>query len=204
MARDLTRGQRAAADKARQRADEKHLTQKDVAEMIGASEKAVWSFFNGQSWPQGRTFAGYERVLGWPQGHLARVVEQVDGEVQALRDAEPGERRLLELVQELRAELDGTPIDRFSGDVQREVRRLVEQLAGLGAEHHNVRPIRLRPVALISAELEHEKDLRLDTLQSGVHGAEAIAKSYHDPRIQALMDELDLARRHGESSVTGS
>lgn len=200
----MTRGQRAAARKAQERADAKRFTQAAIAEDTGLSINAVNSFMNGHSWPRGRNLAAYERVLGWPTGHLTRIADQADEEIQAIHEAEPGERRLLGLVQDLRGELDGRPIDQWSLGVQREVQRLVQQLAGLGAEHHNVRPIRLRPVAVIAAELELERALRLDTLESGVPGAEAIAERHHDPKIQRLAVELDLARRHAESSVTGS
>lgn len=207
MPRELTRGQRAATEKARSRADQKKLTHRDLAEMVGVTEKSVWAFLNGQSWPRGRNLAGYEDALGLLSGDLSRIADEVDSEVQALHDAEPGERRLLELIQDLRGELDGKPVAQFSESVQRAVHRLAGQLAGLGAEPRvgdNVVLLKPRSVEEITGELDQELKFKHDILVSDTPGAREITEKFHDPKIVRLQAELELARRHGESSVTGS
>jgi transcriptional regulator with XRE-family HTH domain len=205
MARKLTRGQRAAAEKARLRAEENRLTQKDLADELGLSEKAVWNFLNGKSWPFGRTLAGYERVLGWHQGYLTEIVKRFDSDVQQLDDAAPEERRLLELVQELRIALDDLPVAEHSQAVARELKRLTAQLVDLGGGHYqNVRPLKLRPLSEIDADIERERELRADTLASGMPGALDIVRDVHDAKIAALEAERELTVAHSRSGVTGS
>lgn len=205
MARELTRGQRAAAEKARLRAEENRLTQKDLAEELGLSEKAVWNFLNGKSWPFGRTLAGWERVLGWHQGYLTEIVKRYDSEVQQLDDAAPEERRILELVQELRIALDDLPVVEHSERVRRELSRLTAQLVDLGGgQFQNVRPLKLRPLAEIDADIERELEFRNDTMTSGVPGAREIVEQVHDPKLAALRAERELTLAHTKSGVTGS
>lgn len=208
MPRNISRGQRIAADTARTRAGEKQLTQAELAELLGMSEKAIWNFFNGKTWPQSRTLVAIERALGWTAGHLAEVASRYDHEVQDLDDTSPTERVILELIQALRMELDGTAASEFGQTVQRDLKRLAAQLVDLGVRVEvppaNVRPLKLRPVDEIRRDIEHEESLRVDTLSSGVPGAEAIAERIHDPKILAYRAELELAERYGESSVTGS
>jgi transcriptional regulator with XRE-family HTH domain len=205
MARKLTRGQRAAAEKARLRAEENRLTQKDLADELGLSEKAVWNFLNGKSWPFGRTLAGWERVLGWHQGYLTEIVKRYDSEVQQLDDAAPEERRILELVQELRIALDDLPVVEHSERVRRELSRLTAQLVDLGGgQFQNVRPLKLRPLAEIDADIERELEFRNDTMTSGVPGAREIVEQVHDPKLTALRAERELTVAHTQSGVTGS
>lgn len=205
MPRELTRGQRAAADKARLRAEEKRLTQRDLAELLGISEKGVWKFFNHQAWPQGRTLAGYERSLGWMQGYLSEVAARYDADLQVLDDASPEERKILELVQELRLALDEVPVSSHSQKVTRDLRKLTAQLVELGGgRFQNVRPLKLRPVAEIDAEIERELELRDDTLSSDVPGAQAIVAQVHDPKIAALRAEREITVTHTPSNVAES
>lgn len=205
MARELTRGQRAAAEKARLRADERRLTQKDLADELGLSEKAVWNFLNGKSWPFGRTLASYERVLGWHQGYLSEVVKRYDSEVRLLDDASPEEQRLLELVIQLRLALDEIPVEDHSATVKRELRRLTDQLVDLGGgEYQNVRPLKLRSLAEIDADIAAEEELRDDTMSSGMPGAREIVEQVHDPKLAALRAERALTETHSRRGVTGS
>lgn len=205
MPRDLTRGQRAAADKARLRAEERRLTQRDLAELLGISEKAVWNFFNQKAWPQGRTLAGYEKALGWVQGHLSEVAARYDSEVQQLDDASPEERRVLELVQALMIALDEVPVSSHSQKVTRGLKRLTAQLIELGGgRFQNVRPLKLRSLTEIDAEISQEEELRDDTLMSGIPGADAIVEQVHDRKLAALRAEREITVAHTQSSVTGS
>jgi transcriptional regulator with XRE-family HTH domain len=204
MPRELTRGQRAAADKARTRAEEKYLSQKDLAQLVGVSEKAVWNFFNGKVWPQGRTLASYERHLGWVSGHLNEVASRYDSDVREISDAEPHEQRILQLVQDLRRELDDQPASQHGATVERELKRLSAQLADLGAgAYRNVRPLKLRSLGEVDAEIAQETGFRNEALESGSPGSRAVA-AIIDEKIATLKKERELVLAHGQSSVAES
>lgn len=205
MPRELTRGQRAAADKVRLRREERRFSQKELGEEIGISEKAVWNFEHYKAWPQGRTLAGFERALGWVQGHLSEVASRYDADVQHMDDASPEERRILELIHALRLALDEVPVSSHSQKVTRDLKRLTAQLIELGGgRFQNVRPLKLRSLQEIDVEISQEEELRDDTLMSGIPGAEAIVEQVHDRKLAALRAEREITVAHTQSSVTGS
>lgn len=205
MARDLTRGQRTAAEQAELRRNEKGFTHADLADMIGITEKAVSNFLNAKSWPHGKTRAGFEKALGWRIGYLTEIASRYDAGVQVLDDTAPEERRLLELVQLLRVALDEIPVSRHGQKVARELKRLTEQLVELGGgQFQNVRPLKLRTLEEIDADIALEEDLRADTLESGIPGAAVIVRDVHDRKLAGLRAERELVVTHSKSTDTGS
>lgn len=205
MPKELTRGQKIAVEAARARAQEKRLTQDDIAQLANVSSKTVWNLFNSETWPRNRSLEGIERALGWPVGHLTQLAMRYDEDVQALDDADPSERRLLELVQLLRVELDETQVSSHSQTVVRALKALTAQLIELGgASVRNVRPLKMRSLEEIDADLEREERHKADTLSSGGVGAQEVVRVIHDPRIALLQKERDLTRSYMQSGVAES
>jgi len=83
----LTDGQRAAGKAVDARRGELRFTQQDLADLSGASVRAIRDFENGVSWPHSKNRIAIAKALGWPvkapeNGHgideLQRIADDVD------------------------------------------------------------------------------------------------------------------------------
>jgi hypothetical protein len=136
---------------------------------------------------------------------MSNLANQYDEDIQAIDDAEPHERRLLGLAQQLSIELNETQVSSHSQSVRRTLKALTAQLIELGGgELRNVRPLKLRSLREIDAEIAREQKNRDETLGSGNLGAQAVVDQVIDPKIEALRAERELAARYAESSVVES
>src|SRR5437879_13518879 len=62
---------------------EKEFTQQDLADLSGASRRAIQDFEAGKRWPRADTIGNLEHALGWHRGYLADLAAKLgtsDGE----------------------------------------------------------------------------------------------------------------------------
>ena len=107
IAKTLTAGQRAAVRAAIARRGELELTQKQLAQAAGISERALQNFEAYKSWPNPMTLSQLERLgLGWASGHLAELAAQHDEAAEAQPDDLSAQVMELEtLTEEIAADL---------------------------------------------------------------------------------------------------
>jgi len=188
MARELTRGQKAAIEAVKAQRSVRRLTQGELAELADVSERTIHGFEKGQVWPHNTTLSAIERALGWAVGHLSEVAATYDA-------TDPGDARLLELVALLRVELESRPT--LNRDARRELGRLQALLEGVD-ERVPIAAMHVRPVAEIDAEIAAEERRRTDTIGS-FDGWQQVVEQVHDPKLDALRAEREIAQRVSRS-----
>jgi len=132
MPRILTPGQRAAVGAAVARRGELALTQRQLAQAAGVSDRTIGMFEAGRTWPRADTLAQIERLgLNWPVGYLTEYAAKhrehepstLDEDIAGILDSNMHPDLKLRLIDRLRS-IRAAEIHREAAEVERRLAEL--------------------------------------------------------------------------------